>query len=96
MTPLEEWPHHFVHTLEGIPTNWYTDQELRRGTTSWTILQQHFTLMFSFEHGNPNIDVALRKIIGVIFMKETEVELIMEEQHQNKQAVKELLSCYHV
>jgi hypothetical protein len=19
MTPLEEWPHHFIHTLEGIP-----------------------------------------------------------------------------
>jgi hypothetical protein len=25
MTPPEEWPHHFIHTLEGIPTNWYTD-----------------------------------------------------------------------
>jgi hypothetical protein len=21
MTPPKEWPHHFVHTLEGIPTN---------------------------------------------------------------------------
>jgi hypothetical protein len=28
MTPLEEWPHHFIHTLEGIPANWYTNQEL--------------------------------------------------------------------
>jgi hypothetical protein len=26
MTPSEEWPYHFVHTLEGIPTNWYIDQ----------------------------------------------------------------------
>jgi hypothetical protein len=25
MTPPEEWPHHFIHTLEGIPVNWYTD-----------------------------------------------------------------------
>jgi hypothetical protein len=30
MTPLEEWPHHFIHTLEGIPENWYIDQEMRR------------------------------------------------------------------
>jgi hypothetical protein len=21
MTPPEEWPHHFIHTLEGIPAN---------------------------------------------------------------------------
>jgi hypothetical protein len=34
MTPPEEWPHHFVHTLEGIPANRYMDQELRKGTTS--------------------------------------------------------------
>jgi hypothetical protein len=25
MTPLEEWHHHFIHTLEGIPTNGYTN-----------------------------------------------------------------------
>jgi hypothetical protein len=24
----EEWYHHFIHTLEGIPTNWYIDQEM--------------------------------------------------------------------
>jgi hypothetical protein len=32
----------------------------------------------------------------VIFIKEPEVELIIEEQQQNRQTVKELLSCYHV
>jgi hypothetical protein len=32
MTPPEEWPHHFIHTLEGIRRNWYTDQDMRRGT----------------------------------------------------------------
>jgi hypothetical protein len=32
----------------------------------------------------------------VIFIKELEVELVTEEQQQNKQTVKELLSCYHV
>jgi hypothetical protein len=33
MTPVEEWTHHFIHTLEGIPGKWYIDQEMRRGTT---------------------------------------------------------------
>jgi hypothetical protein len=96
MTPPEEWPHHFIHTLEGIPTNWYIDQELRRGTTDWTILQQNFTVTFSFEHENPNIDSTLKQIRGVIFIKEPEVELMTEDQQQNRQTVKELLSCYHV
>jgi hypothetical protein len=32
----------------------------------------------------------------VIFIKESEVELITEEQQRNRQIVKELLSCYHV
>jgi hypothetical protein len=82
MTPPEEWPHHFVHTLEGIPTNWYTDQELCRGTTNWTVLQQNFTVTFSFEHENPNIDSTLKQIRGVIFIKEPEVELMTEEQQQ--------------
>jgi hypothetical protein len=96
MTPPEEWPHHFIHTLEGIPANWYTDQELRKGTTTWTTLQQNFTITFSFEHENPNIDAALKWIRGIIFIEEPEIELITEEQQRNKQTVKELLSCYHV
>ena len=96
MTPPEEWPHHFVHTLEGIPTNWHTVQELRRGTTSWKIIQQNFTVTFSFEHENPNIDATLKQIRGVILIKEPKVELITDKQQQNRQTVKELLSCYHV
>jgi hypothetical protein len=51
--------------------------------------------MFSIKHENPNIDASL-KHIRVIFVKEPEVELIIEEQQWNKQIVKELLSCYHV
>jgi hypothetical protein len=96
LTPPEEWPHHFIHTLEGIPTNWYTDQELHKGTVTWMTLQHNFTVTFSFEHEKPNIDVALKRIRGVIFIKEPEVELITEEQQRNKQIVKELFSCYHV
>jgi hypothetical protein len=32
LVPLEEWPHHFIHTLEGIPRNWYTKLEQCRET----------------------------------------------------------------
>jgi hypothetical protein len=96
MTPPKEWPHHFIHTLEGIPTNWYIDQELSKGTTTSTTLQQNFTITFSFEHENPNIDAALKQIRGIIFIEEMEIELITEEQQWNKHTVKELLSCYHV
>jgi hypothetical protein len=83
MTPSEEWPHHFIHTLEGILGNWYIDQEMRRGTTKWTRLQQNFVVTFSFEHENPNIDLALKLIHGVIVF-ELEVEIMKKYQQQNK------------
>ena len=76
MTPLKEWPHHFIHTLEGIPANRYVDQELRRATAEWTTLQQNFIVTFSFEHENPNMELALKQIRRVIFVDEPEVELI--------------------
>ena len=96
MTPPEEWSQHFIHTLEGIPANQYTNQELHKGTTTWRILQQNFVVTFSFEHENPNIDATLKWIRGVIFIKEPKLQLITEEQQWNKQTIKELLSCYHV
>jgi hypothetical protein len=80
MMPPEEWSHHFSHTLEGIPTNWYIDQEMRKGTKTWTTLQQNFTVTFSFEHENPNIDTALKQIKYAIFIKKAEVEVITEVQ----------------
>jgi hypothetical protein len=79
MTPPKEWPHNFIHTLEGIPSNWYTDQELCKGSLTWTTLQNNFTDTFSFDHENPNIDAALKWIRGVIFIKEPEVEFITEK-----------------
>jgi hypothetical protein len=59
-------------------------------------LQHNFTVTFSFDHESPNIDATLKNIRGVIFIKEPKFEIITEEQQQNKQTVKELLSCYHV
>jgi hypothetical protein len=96
MTSPEERPHQFIRTLEGIPADWYTDQEMRKGTTMWRTLKQNFTISFSFDHENSNIDTALKRIRGVIFIKEPEIKFITEEKQWNKQTVKELLSCYHV
>jgi hypothetical protein len=59
-------------------------------------LQQNVIVTFSFEHENTKIDIALKQIRGMIFIKEPEVELIIEEQYWNKETFKELLSCYHV
>jgi hypothetical protein len=92
MTPPEEWTHNFIHTLKGIRRNWYIDQNMHRGTTEWTSLQQNFVVAFSFEHENPNIDSALKLIQGMIFINELEVEIMIEHQQQNRQKVKELLS----
>jgi hypothetical protein len=42
------------------------------------------------------MDSTLKNIRGVIFIDESEVELMTDYQQQNKQTLKELLSCYHV
>jgi hypothetical protein len=42
------------------------------------------------------MDSTLKHIRGVIFIQELEVELITEYQQQNRQTMKELMSCYHV
>ena len=30
LVPTGEWPHHFIHKLEGIPRNWCTELEQHR------------------------------------------------------------------
>jgi hypothetical protein len=63
---------------------------------SWTVLQQNFTVTFSFKHENPNIDATIKQIREVIFIQEPKFEFITKEQQWNKQTVKKLLSCYHL
>jgi hypothetical protein len=53
LLPLEEWPHHFIHTLKAIPKNWYTKQEQCRETANWEEIQQNFVVTFTFEHEIP-------------------------------------------
>jgi hypothetical protein len=95
LVPPEEWPHHFIHTLEGIPRNWYTKLELHRGTVNWKDLQQNFVITFAFEHENPEIDTTLKLIKERIF-EEPEVEIVTTYHNQNRQTVRQLLHCYHI
>jgi hypothetical protein len=44
----------------------------------------------------PTLIQLLKLIRGVIFFYEPEVKIITKYQQQNRQTVKELLSCYHV
>jgi hypothetical protein len=58
--------------------NSYIEHELKKGTATWTTLQQNFIVIFSFEHENPNIYETLKKI-RVIFIEGPGVKHITEE-----------------
>ena len=57
--PEDEWVHRFIHTLDTVPWNWYTDTELHKGTTTWPLMIDIFLLTFAFESEYPNVDKAL-------------------------------------
>jgi len=76
--------------------NLYMDQEMHKGNKTWVTLQQNFTVTFSFDHENPKIDSALKRIRNIIFIEELEVEAITEVHQWNKHTVMDILSCYHV
>ena len=59
--------HKFVHTLEPIAKNWYTEVELRHGTVSWDDLVDSFILTFSVNEVCPALDAAVRLIHTKIF-----------------------------
>jgi hypothetical protein len=62
LVPPVELPHQFIHTLEGIPRNWYTELELHRGIANWGDLQKNFVITFAFEHENKYIYATLKLI----------------------------------
>ena len=65
--PEDEWVHLFIHTLDTVPRNWYTETELRRGTITWPLIIDKFLLTFTFESEYPSIDHALDVIKTKIF-----------------------------
>jgi hypothetical protein len=76
LVPLEEWRHHFIHTLEGILESWYMELVLHKGTTNWEELGQNFVISFLFEHENPMVDTTLKLVKERIF-EEPEVEIVI-------------------
>jgi hypothetical protein len=59
-------------------------------------LQQSFTIIFSFEHENPNIDAALKWIRGIIFIEEPEIELYYRREatkEEDIQGTTIMLTC---
>jgi hypothetical protein len=67
LVPLGEWMHYFIHSLEGIPSNRYKEQELCKETVSWGAIQHNFIRTFAFESENPWVDLALQRIKRKIF-----------------------------
>ena len=63
----DEWVHLFIHTLDTVPRNWYTETELCRGTITWPVMIDNFELTFTFESEYPSIDQALDVIKTKIF-----------------------------
>jgi len=49
----DEWVHLFIHTLDTIPKNWYTETELCRGNENWCLMIDGFKLTFGFEFEYP-------------------------------------------
>jgi hypothetical protein len=83
LLPPEEWPHYFIHTLEGIPRNWYTELELRRGIANWEEMQKNFVITFAFEHENPLVDTKLKLVRDRIF-EEPKFEIVTAYQNHNR------------
>jgi hypothetical protein len=67
LVPPEEWPHHFIHTLEGIPRNWYTELEQHGETANWEEMQLNFVVTFSFEHESQEIHIEMKVVRYGIF-----------------------------
>jgi hypothetical protein len=67
LVSLGEWTHYFVHTLKGIPSNWYKEKELHRETVSWGLVHKNFIQTFAFESENLWVDLALQRIKMKIF-----------------------------
>ena len=65
--PEDEWVHRFIHTLDLVPRNWYTETEFRKGTITWPLLIDKFLLTFTFEYEYQNVDQALEIIKVKIF-----------------------------
>ncbi len=68
----------FIHTLDAIPRNWYTETKLRHKTSDWSMLVDSFKLTFIFVDDCMFIDQALAIIKTKKF---DDVPLPVNNQH---------------
>lgn len=64
---VDECVHLFVHTLDTIHINLYTETELRRGSENWSLMIDGFKLTFGFRSEYPEIDDSLEVIRTKVF-----------------------------
>lgn len=64
---VDEWVHIFIHTLDTIPKNRYTETELRRVNETWSLMIDEFQLNFGFEYEYQDIDDSLEVIRMKLF-----------------------------
>jgi hypothetical protein len=95
LVPPREWTHYFIHTLEGIPSNWYKEEELRKETVSWGTMHHKFINTFAFESENPWVDIELQRIKRKIF-EEYGVDKVTIDRDYRKETLEQLVYCYHV
>jgi hypothetical protein len=95
LVPPGEWMHYFIHTLYGIPSNWYKEQALCRETASWGTVQQNFIRTFSFESENPWVNLAFKRIKKKIF-EEYVVDTVTVDRDYRKETLEKLVYCYWI
>jgi hypothetical protein len=86
---------YFIHTLVGIPSNLYKEQELRKETVSWGVVNENFIRNFSFESENPWVDLALKRIKRKIF-EEYRVDTLTVDKYYKQETLEQLVYFYHV
>jgi hypothetical protein len=85
--------HYFIHTLEGLSSNWYKEQELCKEIVSWGAVQQNFISTFSFKSENPWVDMELSRIKGNIF-ENYGADIMTLERDYKRETLEQLVYCY--
>jgi len=57
----------FIHMLDDIPKNWYTQLEMHRETVDWECLTKRFITTFSFQDEDVMIETTLQMIKEKVF-----------------------------
>ena len=89
----KEWVHHFIHTLDMMPRNWYTYVELQQGTLEWEEIATSFTHAFQFVDDHPIIDATLKVMKEKIF---EEIPFLVTNFNQYNTTIHHWMEYYNV